>query len=57
MQARKALAEVERVLGVQFPVDYLTFIASHGGLDEFIPPAGDFLSIYEAGRLIARHHC
>ncbi|WP_346533845.1 SMI1/KNR4 family protein [Micromonospora sp. DPT] len=52
MQAGDALAEVERVLGVQFPVDYRAFIAGHGGLDEFVPPAGDFLSIYAPGRLI-----
>jgi hypothetical protein len=46
------LLEVERALGVQFPVDYRAFIASRGGLDEFVSPAGDFLSIYAPGRLI-----
>lgn len=52
MQGEGVLAEVERALGVQFPSDYRAFIASRGGVDEFVPPAGDFLSIYAQGRLI-----
>ncbi|WP_262283438.1 SMI1/KNR4 family protein [Micromonospora sp. MA102] len=52
MQGEKALAEVERALGVRFPSDYRTFIVSSGGVDEFVGPAGDFLSIYAPDRLI-----
>ncbi|MEV1321269.1 SMI1/KNR4 family protein [Micromonospora arborensis] len=52
VQGEGVLAEVERALGVQFPSDYRAFIASRGGVDEFVPPAGDFLSIYAQGRLI-----
>jgi hypothetical protein len=46
------IVEVERHLGVRFPDDYRRFLATRGSLAEFVPPAGDYLSIDPVDQVI-----
>jgi hypothetical protein len=39
------IAMVERHFGQRMPDDYRHFLLTRGGMDEFVPPADDFLSI------------
>jgi SMI1 / KNR4 family (SUKH-1) len=46
------ITKVERYFGVRFPDDYRRSLAAQGSIDQFVPPAGDYLTIYPIDQII-----
>src|SRR5215470_3663481 len=40
------IEEIERRFGVRLPDDYRHFLLTRGSMDEFLPPANAYLSLY-----------
>ena len=47
------IEEVERRFGVRLPDDYRRFLLTKGWMDEFLPPANAYLSIYPVDEVVA----
>jgi hypothetical protein len=46
------ITQVEQFFGIRFPDDYRRFLAGRGSMAEFVPPAGDYLTIYPVDEVI-----
>jgi hypothetical protein len=49
------LANVEQRFGVRLPEDYRRFVIENGAVEDFFPPAGDYLVLYRPDQLVSLH--
>ena len=47
------IAAVERHFGVRLPDDYRHFLRTRGSMDEFLPPANPYITIYPIWEIIS----
>jgi hypothetical protein len=46
------IAQIERHFAVRLPEDYRQFLAGQGGMEGFVPPAGDYLVLFPVEQLV-----